>query len=92
MTLATFHTHYCTAAVRIFTDYDTGRREIQAHIGTAPDDSTIIIYPYREYECGYYNKTDARKIAARMKKELLAYVKNNRVPLSEPLQYSERWS
>ena len=86
-----FFAHYCFAAVRIFTDYDTGRREIQAHIGTAPDDSTVIVYPYREYESGYLNKTDTRKVAARMKKELLAYIKSEGVTLSEPLEYSERW-
>lgn len=52
----TFHKHYCRAAVRIFVDYHTHMVEIQAHIGTAPDDTTIIVYPYRKYEYGYCSK------------------------------------
>jgi len=92
VTTSTYHTYYCVASVRIFVDYTTHMTEIQAYIGTAPDSTTIITYPYRKYECGYWNKGTARANAKRMKADLLAYVKANSVKLSRALEYSERWA
>lgn len=88
---AQFHLHYCRASVHIFIDYHTRMVEVQAHIGTAPDDSTIIVYPYRSYECGYWNKGTARETARKMRKALVQFIKTNGIKLSEPLEYSERW-
>jgi len=92
MTDQTFHTHYCVASVRIFVDYHTHMVEIQAYIGTAPDDSTIIVYPYRSYECGYWNKGTARSVAKKMKTALVTFIKEQGIKLSQPLGYSERWA
>jgi hypothetical protein len=88
-----FHACYTRATVHISEDFDTRRKEISAHIGTAPDETTIIVYPYRDYATGYWNKTEARKMAAKLKADLRAWIKANGVKLSQPLEVSERfWS
>jgi hypothetical protein len=86
-----FFTHYCRAGVSIHEDYDTRRVEIQALIGTAPDSHTFIVYPYRAFETGYMNKGSARKVAARLKKEMKEFIKAHSIQLSEPIEISERF-
>ena len=86
---ATYHAHYCRANVRISEDWDTRRITVSAHIGTAPDDMTVIVYPYRKDEMDYLSKSNARKIAAQFKRELREYVKAKGIKLSEPIAYAE---
>jgi len=88
---ATYHAHYCHANVCIAVDYATGQTTVTATIGTAPNDSTVIVYPYHKTEFGYVNKTAARKLAAQLKHELRNYIKAKGIKLSEPMGHSEYW-
>jgi hypothetical protein len=87
----TFFQHYTRGSVVISQDYDTGRIDIKAYIGTAPDSHTIIVYPYRAYECGYMNKGNARKLASQMKAALKAYAKESGIKFSEPIEVTEHF-
>jgi predicted nucleic acid-binding protein len=86
---ATYHAHYCRANVCISEDWDTRQVTVSAYIGTAPDDTTVIVYPYRKDEMAYLSKSNARKLAAQFKRELREYVKAKGIKLSEPIAYTE---
>jgi hypothetical protein len=81
-----YHPHYCRGQVHISREYATGSITVRAYIGTAPDSTTIIVYPYEQYACGYMNKGTARKLAATLKANLKVFVKANGIKLSEPIE------
>ena len=86
---ATYYTHYCRANVCISEDWNTHQVTVSAYIGTAPNDTTVIVYPYHKDEIEYLSKPNARKLAAQFKRELREYVKAKGIKLSEPIAYME---
>lgn len=88
---AVFHPQYTRATVHVIQDYNTHQMEIRASIGTAPDETTIIVYPYTRYAFGYWNKGTARKVAATMKRELTQWIKANGIKLSQAIETTERF-
>ena len=88
---ATYHAHYCRASIRISEDWSTRKVTVSAYIGTAPDGTTTIVYPYRKEESEYMSKGNARKLAAQFKRELREYIKAKGIKLSEPTSYSENF-
>lgn len=84
-----YHPYYCRGQVHISREYATGSITVRAYIGTAPDSTTIIVYPYEQYACGYMNKGKARKLAATLKANLKAFVKVNSLKLTETIEMSE---
>lgn len=84
-----YHPHYCRGQVHISREYATGSITVRAYIGTAPDSTTIIVYPYEQYAFGYMNKGKARKLAATLKGNLKAFVKANSLKLSDEIEMTE---
>jgi hypothetical protein len=87
-----FFPHYTCPRIAIIRDHDTGMVEVRASIGTAPDDSTVIVYPYLQTECGYWNKTTARERAKAAIRSLKSFVNEHAIKLSEPVRTAEYWS
>lgn len=88
---ATFYAHLCRGQVSIVEDFDTRRVDVRAYIGTAPNDHTVIVYPYRAYDSGYLNKTHARKLARTMKRAMQDWCKAHNVTLTESIEITERF-
>jgi hypothetical protein len=66
------HTYYVVPTVRATEDWQTKKVTVTGMLGIAPDDHTIIEYPVHIWEFGYWNKGNVRKVAAQVKRRLLA--------------------
>lgn len=86
---------YVAARVHISEDWNTKMIEIRGSIGVAPNNHTIIEYPFTTYRCGYMNRTKARKVAANVKQEVKAAAASLRlglgIKLTQPVEMSNPW-
>src|SRR5438874_8072601 len=64
--------YHCEMDVRWSRNDRTHEIEVTAHLGCAPDATTVILYPVSVYRYGYWNKTHTRQQMTQVKLELLA--------------------
>lgn len=86
--------YYCVAEVRAIEDFQTKKITVKGTLGIAPDGTTVIEYPVRVYESGYWNRTNTRAAMQRVKRELLRESKSKgftREMLTQPIQLILPW-
>ena len=66
------HAAYVSATLRVTEDWTTKRIEVNAYLGIAPDEHTIIEYPVHVWNFGYWNRAKTRKVMSEVKKRFLA--------------------
>jgi hypothetical protein len=85
---------YCVAEVRAVEDWNTKKITISGTLGVAPDEHTVIEYPVRVYDFGWFNRNTTRQKMQQVKRELLRQAKDKgytREMFTKPIQLVVPW-